>query len=90
MTRKAISIIDSLDDIKRIMYYHNASIDYSQYIEDLNGYITEINNMFGFCENDAEKVELEALKARAESYLEKIKEFQKVYENSLESEEMGK
>ena len=90
MTKKVVSIEDSLDDIKRIMYYHYESIDYTQYIEDLNGYINEINDMLELCDSDSEKAELEALKERAESYLAKVKEFQRVYENSLESEEMGK
>ena len=91
MTRKELSIEDSIDDIERIMWYRHATIDYTGYIEKLGNYIAEINELLIESEDDAEKSSLVALLKRAEEDLEKAKQYTKIYQTSLDDqEEMSK
>ena len=87
MTRKELSIEDSIDDIERIMWYRHATIDYTTYMEKLDIYMAEIKDLLAESEDDLEKASLETLYKRAEACLEKAKQYTKIFQTSIEDQE---
>jgi len=75
--------MDSLDDIKNIMYYCFDTIDYKTYINELNGIIENLSDMLKDCDKEADYESCSLLKQVAEKYLKKAKRLQKVYEKNL-------
>ena len=78
-------IEDTLDDIKRIIFYYSDSIDYSVYIKEL----VSILNMIKVAKQN-EKLKkssgLTKLEERAKLYLAKIRVYQSHFENQEVSE----
>ena len=82
-------IEDTLDGIKNIIYYAYDTINYEDYIKQLEGIIAEIDNEQKVCVEEERFARLTKLKQRAEEYLSKAQCFNRHFINQ-QNEEMGK
>ena len=81
---REMRIEDSLDDMKRILYYYFDTIDYTTYIRDIKRIIDSIKEAIQES-LDSEQIErLKKLEERANFYLERMQNFQSHYENKGE------
>jgi len=87
MTQQERHILDSLNDIKKIMYYSFDTIDYSVYITELNSLIEQLSEMLNVSDNKEDYDRIFALKKSVEFYLKKAEELQNIYLRSLEDQE---
>ena len=87
MIQKIRHIMDSLEDIKKIMYYCFDTIDYTTYIKELNNIIENLSEMLNSCNNEADYETCALLMQTAETYLKKAKSLQRIYEKNLPKSE---
>ena len=78
-------IEDSLDDIKRIISYYSDTIDYSNYIYELNNILEMLEHKSINCTDSNDFTKISNLKNRAHQYLDTAKRLQVHYENQGES-----
>lgn len=79
-------IEDTLDDIKRIIFYYSDSIDYTDYIKELEAVLMTLKNAQSNNSDSKRRVVLANLEERAKLYLAKVKTYQLHYENQDNTE----
>ena len=84
---KASHIEDTIDDIKRIIYYYSDSIDYTVYIRDLEKALEMIQSEKKECSDQSEIDRLVELEEKVNLYLTKMNAFQRHYKNQDEEPE---
>ena len=78
-------IEDSLDDIKRIISYYSDTIDYSNYIYELNNILEMLEHKIINCTDSNDFTKISNLINRAQQYLDTAKRLQVHYESQGES-----
>ena len=79
-------IEDTLDDIKRIIFYYSDSIDYTDYIKELEAVLITLKDAQSNNSDSKRRVVLANLEERAKLYLAKVKTYQLHYENQDNTE----
>lgn len=72
---------DTINDIKKIICYYADSIDYSEYIEELEDIIDKIIHIKNLGASEKEVAGLNALEEKANIYLEKARSLQLSFES---------